>query len=312
MTLRMGGPNQSRALRPGQNAPSDKAGSRGYVTRISVALVMCLVLVVGCTEGPWQRPSGSLTVTVSILPQRYFIQRIGGDRVDVQVMVMPGESPATYEPTPAQLRALSASDAYFHIGVPFENAWLPRIAAANSAMLMVDTAEGIDRVGEGGNPDPHIWLSPSLVTIQARTICEALKALDPAHGSEYAANLDAFQAQIEGLDADIKEMLAGIDQRQFMVFHPSWGYFARDYGLEMIPVEVGGQEPSAAELAALIDRARREGIRVVFAQPEFSSKAAQTVANEIGAEVLLISPLAEDWMTNMRSVAHTFAEVLSQ
>jgi zinc transport system substrate-binding protein len=178
-------------------------------------------------------------------------------------------------------------------------------------MLMVDTTEGIDRVGEVGNPDPHIWLSPSLVKVQARTIYEALRALDPANGTEYAANLDAFHAQIDGLDADIKETLAGIDQRKFMVFHPSWGYFARDYGLEMIPVEVGGQEPSAAELAALIDRAKREGIGVVFAQPEFSTKAAETVATEIGGEVLLISPLAEDWMANMRSVANTFAEVLS-
>ena len=312
MTVWIGGRKKPWAVRAGQDWPSRKGGFRRHVTRISVALVICLLLAVGCVEGPSQRPNGGLAVTVSILPQRYFVQRIGGDRVDVQVMVMPGESPATYEPTPAQLRALSASDAYFHIGVPFENAWLPRIAAANSAMLMVDTAEGIDRVGEGLNSDPHIWLSPSLVKIQARTIYEALEALDPAHGTQYAANLDAFQVQIERLDADIKETLAGIDQRKFMVFHPSWGYFARDYGLEMIPVEVGGQEPSAAELAALIDQARREGIHVVFAQPEFSTKAAETVANEIGGEVLLISPLAEDWMSNMRSVAKAFAKVLGR
>ncbi|MGD2146945.1 MAG: zinc ABC transporter substrate-binding protein [Anaerolineae bacterium] len=275
-------------------------------------LTLGSALIGGCTQGLSSDPPQRPVITVSIIPQRFFVQQIAGDRVEVNVMVQPGESPATYEPTPAQLKALSASDGYFHIGVPFENAWLPRIAAANSAMIMVDTAEGIDRVGEGENPDPHIWLSPNLVKIQARTIYEALEALDPAHATEYAANLDAFQAEIDGLDADIQDSLAGIDQRQFIVLHPSWRYFARDYGLEMIAVEVGGQEPSAAELVALIDRARREGIRVVFAQPEFSTKAAETIANEIGGEVLLISPLAEDWMANMRSVANTFAEALSQ
>jgi zinc transport system substrate-binding protein len=174
----------------------------------------------------------------------------------------------------------------------------------------VDTTEGIERVGGPENPDPHIWLSPLLVQIQAETIAEALIALDQAHADAYRANLDAFVAHIAELDADIRETLDGVEQRRFMVFHPSWGYFARDYGLEMIPIEVGGQEPSAAELAGLIARAREEEIEVIFAQPEFSTEAAETIAAEIGGEVLLISPLAEDWLGNMRRVADVFAEQL--
>lgn len=293
-------------------------------------LVILALVLAGCggaaTQAPAE-PAGVLNVVVSIVPQQYFVERIGGEHVDVTVMVPPGFSPATYEPKPEQLTALSEAAAYFSIGVPFENAWLDRIASANSEMLMVDTTVGIERMpmvahhhhgeeehheGEPENPDPHIWLSPQLVKIQAQTIYEALVQLDPAHKAEYKANLDSFIVDIDALDADIREILDEVEIHKFMVFHPAWGYFARDYGLEMIPIEIGGQEPSAAELAALIEEAQEEDIKVIFAQPEFSTKDAETIANEIGGEVLLISPLAPNWLDNLRRVAETFAEVLSR
>jgi len=263
--------------------------------------------------------AGRLTVTVSIVPQKYFVERVGGERVDVNVMVLPGNNPATYEPRPEQLTALSESAAYLAIGVPFEDAWLEKIAAANEGMLMVDTAAGIDRMPmeadheHGDGPlDPHIWLSPELVKVQARNIASALAKLDPAHDDEYRANLAAFIADIDELEADIKETLAGASSKKFIVFHPAWGYFARDFELEMIPIEIGGQEPSAQELAHLVDKAQEEGIRVVFAQPEFSTQDAETIAREIGGEVVLVSPLAEDWLSNLTRVADTFAEVLNR
>jgi len=274
-------------------------------------LLAAVILVAGCRQARQGGPSGTLEVTVSILPQRTFVERVGGERVDVNVMVLPGESPATYEPKPAQLRALSGADAYVSIGVPFEDAWLDKIASANPEMVIVDTTQGIDRVGGEENPDPHIWLSPTLVKIQAKTICEALVALDGAQAEEYRRNLDAFLADIDALDLEIRKTLAGVEQRTFVVFHPSWAYFARDYGLEMIAVEVEGQEPSAAELANLIGKAREAEIEVIFAQPEFSTQAAETIASEIGGRVLLISPLAEDWLANMRRVVETFAQQLS-
>jgi zinc transport system substrate-binding protein len=270
-----------------------------------------------------------LTVMVSIMPQKYFVERIGGDRVQVMVMVEPGNSPATYEPKPEQLKALSDAAAYFSIGVPFENVWLAKIAEASQKMLMVDTIADIERMPmaahhhheedeegehdhEEGAPDPHVWLSPELVKVQSQAIYEALSKLDPAHEAEYKTNLDAFIADIDQLEADIKATLAGLKSNKFMVFHPAWGYFAHDFGLEQIPVEVGGQEPSAQELANLIEEAKEEGIQVVFAQPEFSTTDAETIAKEIGGEVLLISPLAPDWLANMRTVAQTFADVLNR
>ncbi len=310
----------------GVTTPTNWGLRRLYV--VAIALLLIVALLAGCGPSPTPEPTDTLRITVSILPQKYFVERIGGQHVTVGVMVQPGASPATYEPKPEQLRALSDADAYVSIGVPFEKAWLERIASANPDVLMVDTTRDIERVpvgahhhhgeeersheGETENPDPHIWLSPELVKVQAQTIYEALVKLDPAHKETYKANLDTFVADIDALDADIRQTLQGVENRQFMVFHPSWGYFARDYELEMIPIEVGGQEPSAAELAALITEAKEKGIRVIFAQPEFSTRAAETIAQEIGGEVLLVSPLAPDWLDNLRQVAETFAEVLSK
>jgi zinc transport system substrate-binding protein len=284
-------------------------------------LAALAVLGAGCAQAPAATPDGMLQVMVSIVPQVYFVERVGGETVSATAMVGPGANPATYEPKPEQLKALSRSIAYFSIGVPFEGAWLDKIAATNPQMVMVDTIAGIDRLPidaheddahehATGAPDPHVWLSPRLVKVQAQTIYEALVDLAPEHADTFQANLDAFLTDIDALEGEIQETLSGVRGRKFMVFHPSWGYFARDFGLEQIAIEIGGQEPSAQELAQLIAEAKAEGIRVVLAQPEFSTANAETIAKEIGGEVLLISPLATDWLGNMRRVVQTFAGVL--
>jgi zinc transport system substrate-binding protein len=321
-----------RCCRPNMNFTDRTTKARRTTGRLEAALFVLFLAagLVGCAPATERGDDRALGVVVSILPQRTFVERIGGEHVTVSVMVEPGASPATYEPKPEQLKALTNAAAYFSIGVPFEDAWLTRIAQANQDMMVVDTIANIERMPmeahrlgetEGdaeereraeGAPDPHVWLSPALVKVQVQAIYEALAQLDPAHRDAYGANLDAFIADIDEMEADIRETLAGLDSRKFIVFHPSWGYFARDFGLEQIPVEVGGQEPSARELAQLIEEAEEEGIRVVFAQPEFSTEAADTIAKEIDGEVLLISPLAPDWLDNMRKVAQTFADVLNR
>jgi zinc transport system substrate-binding protein len=285
-----------------------------------VPIVILAGYLAGCASTPPSAGDGNLDVTVSIPPQKYFVERVGGDRVHVNVMVEPGSDPHTYEPKPEQMRALSRSVAYFSIGVEFEAAWLDKFAATNPGLRIVDTIADIERMpmeeGEakhaGGEPDPHVWLSPELVKVQSHAIYEALAQLDPEHAGEYRANLDSFITDIDALEADMRETLSGLDSRKFMVLHPSWSYFARDLGLEQIPIEVGGQEPSARELGHLIAEAQEEDIRVIFAQPEFSTQDAETIAREIGGEVLLISPLAPDWLENMRRVARTFADVLKR
>jgi zinc transport system substrate-binding protein len=290
-----------------------KKGGGEELKRASAFTVLALGFVgilAGCSLSAGTAPDvpdDRFVVWVSIQPQRYFVERIGGDRVQVELMVPSGFSPATYEPKPSQIEGLTTADMYVRIGVPFEAAWMPRIMAANEEMLVVDQSEGIERID---GTDPHIWLSPRLAKTQARTICDGMVELDASHEGFYRANLDAFLTDLDELDASIQQTLSGLESRKFMVFHPAWAYFARDYDLEMIPVQVEGSDPSAAEMAELIQTARANGIKVIFAQPEFSTQSARTIASEIGGEVLLISPLAPDWMDNLRRVADTFGVVL--
>lgn len=306
--------------------------------KLIAAVLLAFSLILSAC-GPQQvktNADGKLTVTVSVLPQQYFVERIGGEHVAVNVMVAPGDSPHSYEPKPGQMTALSESAVYFSIGVDFEKAWLDKIASANEDMLMVDLIANIERIameshahdedaathedgeGEGHdedmdeNLDPHVWTSPRLVKVMSQTIYETLADLDPKHGDEYKANLDDFIAEIETLESDIFGALEGLQSRKFFVYHPSWGYFAHDFGLQQVPIELGGTEPSASELAALIDEAKAEGAKVIFVQPEFSTRSAETIASEIGGSVVLISPLDPDWMNNLRKVAVAFSSVLRQ
>lgn len=285
--------------------------------------------------------TNTMQITVSILPQKYFVEQIGGQYTSVNVLVPPDANPATYEPKPEQLQRLSQAAVYFRIGVPVEKAWMDKIASANPDMSIVDTRRGVDlrsidahqhhdghqhhssdgeamkaaspqngEIENIENPDPHIWLSPKRVKVQAQTIYETLAKINPENSTAYQQNLDEFLAKVEELDAYIQNKLSGLENRKFMVFHPSWGYFAADYNLEMIPIEIGGQEPSAAEMANLIKTAKQENIKVIFAQPQFDTEDAKTIATEINGEVLLLDPLAPNWSENLRDVADTFAEVM--
>jgi zinc transport system substrate-binding protein len=283
-----------------------------------LALLPLVALVaVACVAPPAAAPGGNdaLQVTVSVLPQKYLVERIGGGRVAANVMVGPGDEPHSYEPRPEQLRALSRSVAYLATGVEFEDAWMSRIADANRAMEIVDTTAGIERVplaGHAGEMDPHVWVSPRRARIQAENIHDALARLDPVHAEEYAANLAALLADIDDLEGEMRAALDGARGRRFLVFHPAWGYIAEDFGLVQVAIEVGGQEPSAAEMADILALARTEGIHVVFAQPSLSTRAAETIAAEIGGRVVLVDPLAEDWLNNLRTVASALAEAFAE
>ena len=290
------------------------------------------------------------SVFVSILPQKFFVEQIAGDLVKVQVMVKPGASPATYEPKVSQMKQLAASKIYFAVGVPFEQAWLERIAGVNSQMKIVRTDANIQKLameehhhdedgdsheehdhdvheddhdghdghddhdgyqdGAGEGLDPHVWLSPKLVKQQVTVICASLKELLPEHAALFENNLTRFKGQIDGLDIELREILTNKENLRFMVFHPSWGYFAANYKLIQVPIEIEGKGPKSSQLRELILFARDEGIKVIFAQPQFSTKSAKLVAREIGGQVITVDPLAEDWLTNMKVVAEKFRDAI--
>ena len=266
----------------------------------------------------------NLNVAASILPQKYFINKIGGDRVNVSVMVLPGANPATYEPKPRQMVNLAQAEIYFAIGVPFEDNWLPKFAKTNPDMTIVATQSGITKIPmkagghrhheEHGNEtisvgakDPHIWLSPPLVMMQAKNILDGLVKVDPEGRTVYQANYKAFLEELKILNMEIQRIFQATGQNtRFMVYHPSWGYFARNYGLEQIPIELEGKKPSPRKLLQLIKEARKNGIKVIFVQPQFSEKSAETIAAAIGGRVIFADPLAEDWANNLLQVAKKF------
>lgn len=289
---------------------------------ISKLLTGCYAILLLLMLLPDASPADQLAVFVSILPQKYFVQQIGGKRVSVQVMVNPGANPATYEPKPAQMTALAKTSLYFSIGVPFENVWLKKIAAANPGMrvihtdheilkLTMDTHHHFDgrersedrKEGHQGIQDPHIWTSPPLVMIQARSILIALQTYDPSNSAFYESNYRRFINDLVDLDAEIRKILADKYGSSFLVFHPSWGYFARAYGLQQVAIEIEGKDPKPADLQYLISYARKKNIRAVFVQPQFSSKSAEIIARAIGARVLPADPLAADWAANLRNQA---------
>ncbi len=265
-----------------------------------------------------------LPVFVSILPQKYFVEQIAKDKTDISVLVQPGASPHTYEPKPSQMVALSTAQIYFSIGVPFENSWLKKIQAANPKINIVHTDTGIQKIpmavhhhheinhGEEEHTglDPHIWLSPLLVKIQAETIFHALVAADPSNQGFYEANYKAFVNRLNRLDNQLHATFDDQKHYKFMVFHPSWGYFAQAYGLEQIAIEVEGKNPKPAQLRDLIKDARKNDISVIFVQPEFSTKSARLIAKEIQGQVIFADPLAANWMANMTDIAEKFKKAL--
>ena len=269
-----------------------------------------------------------LRVFVSIQPQRYFVEKIGGDSVKIHVMVAPGASPATYEPKPRQMAELASATLYFAVGVPFERVWLEKFQAANRAMKVIPTQEGIelapmaahdhdggmhDDGDHAGFKDPHIWLSPPLVMVQARNILAALQATDPAHAAQYRERYRRFIQEVAELDTTLMAIFEKKESApEFLVFHPSWGYFARAYGLHQIPIEIEGKEPKPADILALVGHAREKHLTAVFVQPQFSRKSAETIAAAIGAEVVVIDPLAPDWADNLKRTAEAIGRAASR
>ncbi|MFH1651815.1 MAG: zinc ABC transporter substrate-binding protein [Chloroflexota bacterium] len=261
---------------------------------------------------------------VTILPQVEFVESVGGDRVQVSVMVPPGANPHVYEPAPSQLTGLSRARIYASIGsgIEFELTWLDKLRAVNREMLMVDCSAGVTLIPETkvhkaddgkssqGAPDPHIWMSPRNAGIMVQNIYAGLVQLDPEGRDYYAQNRDIYLDRLTALDRDIRQALSGQKDRSIIVYHPVLGYFAREYNLTMLPVEEEGKEPSAADIAYLIQYAREHKIKVVFASPQFSTRSAEVIAGEIGGRVVMVDDLARDYIGNLRRLLAELVMVL--
>ncbi|HEY9054509.1 MAG TPA: zinc ABC transporter substrate-binding protein [Rectinemataceae bacterium] len=284
--------------------------------KLALALAFALASIAAASAKP--------LVAVSILPQAEFVRRIAGDSVAILVLVGPGASPHSFEPSPRQMAELSKAKIWFSLGVDFEKALKPKIAKLYPALRIVDTSAKVafrsleehhhDEAGDEspggsgaagggdapGGRDQHIWLGREAVKAQLGVILPSLQALVPTQASAFASRHAAFRDEIDRVFEALKAELASRRGEKVFVFHPSFGYFLDEFGLVQEAVEAGGKEPTQRVLAELIKSAKAEGARTIFVQKQFPSAAAKTVAAAIGGKVVEVDPLAENWLENIR------------
>lgn len=266
-----------------------------------------------------EEPGHALLAFVSIPPQASFVSAVAGERARVEILVSGGQDPHTYEPSPRRVAALQRADVYFAVGLPFEELLLKKVSGS-AGFTVVHTDRGVPKrpleahagVSGGGEPDPHIWLSPPLIEIQAGNIYRALAEADPVNEAEYRESLEAYLDELHRVHARLEELLAPYRGEPFFVFHPAFGYFADAYGLQQVPVEIHGKQPSPRRIESLIARARDEGARIIFVSPQFDESAARAVAEALGAAVAAIDPLAENVLENLQLVARKIESALRE
>jgi zinc transport system substrate-binding protein len=277
--------------------------------------------------------SAPMEVFVSIPPQKWLSDQIGGTLVTTHVLVDKGQDPHTYEPTPKQITALSQAKLYFTLDLEFEGQIIPKLEQTVPSLHMIDTADSIPKIAmtkhehdeHGHNDhvktkeehhhhedfDPHVWLSPLNLKIMAADMAKALIAADPANRLTYEKNLLEVSKTLDQLHQQITQELAPFQGASFYVFHPAFGYFAHTYHLQQKAIETGGKSPSPRQLSSLITEAKTNKARVIFVQPQFDPKSASAVANAINGEVVPLDPLAEDVITNLKTMTRKIKMALT-
>ncbi|MBD3280831.1 ABC transporter substrate-binding protein [Candidatus Dojkabacteria bacterium] len=319
---------------------------------VAAVLVMAGFVLLGDSQNS-ESDQEKISVLVSILPQKEFVESVGGGKVEVHELVRPGESPATYSLTASDLRNIESSDIYFRIGyIPFEKANIDAIEDTNSGMKIVDIpenlslryfgeeeehehedehereekSEGYDHENESEDHesendehtheheekevDPHLWLSIENVKLHVRSIADKLSEIDEENADYYSANADEYIEELEELKADISAQLSDSTGDHLLVFHPAWGYFADEFGLEQIAIEQDGNNPTAERIQEIVEFARENDVKIIFVQEQFSTEAAESIAEELEISVVSIDPLAEDYIDNMRKVSSEIGKSL--
>lgn len=262
-------------------------------------------------------------VLVSVSPHKFFVEKIAGDTVKVRLLVPAGTSSHTFEPSPKQMLEAAKADAWFFIGEFFENRAMQAFKSYNQNMRFIDLRKDLSLITvdangkhqgcschghKAGQADLHIWLSPRLAKIQAKTIANALIELYPENQKLYLSNLNLFLSELEELDQEITKILAPLKQRIIMVSHPAYAYFVRDYDLSQLPIEFEGKDPSPKQLTNVMNEAKNANIKTIFIQLQYNNKGAYLIAKSIGARVVILDPYSENYIETMRAIARSFAE----
>lgn len=270
------------------------------INKIGILVLLLMVpLFCGCVSQD-ESPSGRVYVVTTIAPLGDFVTAVGGDRVEVTVLVPPGAEPHTYEPTPSQMKDVAKADLYVMNGAGLEF-WMDKVLGVNKDMLIVDSSRGVPLVNEsGGETDPHIWISLRNAAVQVNNICSGLIQVDPENRDYYSKNRDEYLQKLKALDEELNQTFAAKDDKTFIVYHPAWTYFARDYNLDQVPILENEKEPGPKYLGSIIDLAKRNNITVVFVEPQYNPKSAEVIAREMNASVETLDPLGQNYLENMR------------
>lgn len=292
--------------------------NRNHVIMKKILLFVAVAALLFSCGNKKQTVAELPTITVSILPQKTFVEKIGGTDFKVNVLVPPGASPEAHSLIPSQLKDISSSPAWFMMGhIGFEYSWKDKISDMNKTMKLYDLSEGLDLIVESeatgghvheGGVDPHIWMSPKEVKKMAGKIRDILSQINPAGAEKYAQNYESFATEIDSTDATIRQILLGCEGKTVIVFHPSLTYFARDYGLNQVSLESGGKEPLTQHVKEVVDLAKKENIKVIYIQSEFDLENARVFAEEIGGQIIQVSPLSPDWSNNLINMARLMKE----
>jgi zinc transport system substrate-binding protein len=289
-----------------------------YIAALSLlAAVFAVFSFSGCTDIREDIGDGEKIIITTIVTTKDLTERIAGDKAEVSSLIPPGASPHSFEPAPKDLEMAGSAHMFVMVGsgLEFELEWAEKITGLNTGMTVVDCSRDIQLLSpdgehgdghEGHGADPHIWLSPVNARVISRNIYDGLIEIDPDNEEYYKQNLSGLLAELDALDSRISEILSGMENRKILVFHPAWTYFASEYGMEQIAVQEEGKEPTLKSMESLIKQAMDEDIRIIFASPEFDTKSAEVIASEIGGEVVLLSPLPEDYISDMEKIARAF------
>lgn len=263
--------------------------------------------------------SGKQIVTVSILPQKTFVEKIGGADFEVNVLIPPGSSPATYTLLPSQLKKIARSEIWLRIGyIGFEHSWKDKIEQSNKNMKVVNLSEGLDLIAGSevqhgdhvhiDGVDPHTWLSPQMVKQMAQRIMEELSELQPENSDNYNSNYIQFAKEIDELDNEIRTKLQPYEGNEIITFHPSLSYFAREYGLVQHSLELDGKEPTPKHMSEVVKLAKEKNIDVIFIQSEFDRDHARVFAEEVGGEIVEVTPLDPNWAENLMELTNILTD----
>lgn len=259
--------------------------------------------------------NGKIGVVVSLGPEFEWVNAVGGDKVNVSLMIPSGSDPHTYEPLPNQLTQVSYAKMYIEIGssIEFENNYMDKIKEANPNMLVVNASQGIQLIpnsaeNEAETVDPHVWADPKNAKIMVNNIYNSLVQEDPADKEYFQKNRDQYLQQLDQLDKNTTQLLKGKQNTTILIFHPAFGYYAKDYNLTIVGAMINDEEPSPQRIAMMVDIAKKNNIMIVYSEPQYDPKFMQSLASQINGQVLTVSDLDEHYIQNMNNVAMVFSK----